>query len=87
MVTRKELLQALRGGTFVPFPFLHTNLDINSQLREFACYLQGQDLIDSFLYIFKQTEQMPNNLTPKERLFCRSLRNGLIDLKATGRTA
>lgn len=87
MVTRKDLLQAVRNGQFVPFPFKNSPLDIQSQLNEFFSGLYGQDLVDSVLYTQKHLDHMPNTLTPKERLFCRSLRNGLIDLKVLGSRA
>lgn len=78
MVTRKELFQAVRSGSFVPFLDRHGRLDIQSQVNELTGALFCQDLIETFKYIHKLTDKLPANLTPKERLFVRAMRQGLI---------
>ena len=80
MVTRSDLLKAIRAGEFVPFLDRKTKLDINTQMHEFTSYLFCQDIIDTFKYIHKVSDRLPNTLTPKERLFARSLRRGLIQI-------
>lgn len=79
MVTRKDLLQAIRSGSFIPFlNRRHGRLDLQSQVNELTGALFASDLAETFKYIHKLTDKLPPNLTPKERLFVRCWRRGLI---------
>ena len=78
MVAQATLFKAIRNGDFVPFLAKNSKLDIQSQVNELTGSLFATDLMDTFKYIHRLTDKMSVNLTPKERLFCRSWRRGLI---------
>lgn len=78
MLTQRELFRAVRGGEFVPFLPITKKLDIQSQLEEFVETLFIPDLVGVLKFVFKLSDKLPTSLTPKERLFCRCLRRGLI---------
>jgi len=80
MVTRSDLLKAIRNGEFVPFLAKNTKLDIQSQVDELTGVLFAPDLAETFKYIHNLTDRLPANLTPKERLFVRCWRRGLIQI-------
>ncbi len=80
MVTRKELFTAVRSGTFVPFPWPWGNLTLKTQFYFLILGLAQEELKGLVEYITSETDAMPEGLRPKERLFCRALRQGLIEM-------
>jgi len=78
MVTRSDLLKAIRNGEFIPFLDRFGKRDLESQVNELTGALFAYDLAETFKYIHKLTDKLPPNLTPKERLFVRCWRRGLI---------
>jgi len=80
MVTRSDLLKVIRAGEFVPFLDRFGKRDLQSQVNELTGALFASDLAETFKYIHKLTDKLPTNLTPKERLFIRCWRRGLIQI-------
>jgi len=80
MVSRVDLLKAIRAGEFIPFLDRFGKRDLQSQVSELAGALFATDLAETFKYIHKLTDKLPSNLTPKERLFVRCWRRGLIQI-------
>lgn len=74
------IFQMVRSGNFVPFPCTHVNRSLKAQLAElFECInYSSEAAAGALMYLSGYSDELPEGLTPKERLFLRAIRNGKI---------
>ncbi len=83
MVTQPNVLSAVRNAEFVLFPYPQSErgLDPLSQLSTMIDHiLDGDKVFDALDYARGKAEALPRGMFPKERLYFRQMKRGVISI-------